>query len=220
MNKARTVLLKIRRIAVASFKNALRLHEDSVLMFENDRIPSALHTSILAIEEIGKYFMHEDVWFHNRHGAKWTIQDMQKFLSGTYSHTSKQRWFAGHADSRFISKPLLKILLNGDLERIKQKAIYVGIPRKGRNIDLEKRLSTPSSISRRQVENFITMFNDFLVDLAVGVRKGVYSLDIPEIDDWLAEPEFELHFVMLWPKMRPVTKKQLARMQMHDDAER
>jgi hypothetical protein len=114
----------------------------------------------------------------------------------------------------------LKVLQNGELESIKQKATYVGMPRKGRNIDFEKRLSSPSRTSKRQAEDFITMVNDYLVDLAVGIRKGFYSLDIPEIDDWLAEPEFEQHFVELWPKMRSATKKQVARMRVHEDAER
>lgn len=209
-------------MATASFENAVRFHKDAVLMFEENRIPSALLMSALSVEEIGKYFMLEDVWWHNLFDSKWTIQEMQQFLRGAYSHMSKQRWFAGQTlHNEFISKDLLKILLNGELEIIKQKATYVGIPRKGQHIDFDKHLSSPFRTSKRRTEDLITMVNDFFIDLAVGIRKRVYHLDIPEIDNWLAEQEFEQQLVKLWPKMRYATKKRIARMrELEEDKER
>ncbi len=199
----------------------MRLHEDAILLFKNDRIPSALQMSALSIEEIGKYFMFEDVWWLNRTGGIWAIEDMQHFLRGSYSHTLKQSWFAGQVHSRpFVSKPLLKILETGELEKIKQKATYVGMPRKGRNINFDKRLTSPKQTSRRRVENFITMVNDYIIELAVGTRKGFYSLDILEIYDWLAELETERHFLELWPLMGKATKKRLEEMRKHDDIEK
>jgi AbiV family abortive infection protein len=220
MDKRESVLRKIRRVATASFENAVRLHEDAILLFDEERIPSALHTSALSIEEIGKYFMHEDVWWHNSTGPRWTLPEMQEFLYQAYFHTSKQMWFASHADNPFISKPLLRVLQNGQLETIKQKATYVGLPRKKKKIEFERRMTSPSSTSRRRAEDYITLVNDYLVDLAVGIRKGFYSLDIPEIDDWLAEPEFEQHFTELWPKMRPSAKRRIDKMLQHEDMER
>ena len=94
-----SILGKVRRVAKASFENAVRLHEDAILLFDEDRIPSALHTSVLSIEELGKYFLYEDVWWHNRTGPKWDEADIQKWLRGTYSHTAKQIWFAGQASA-------------------------------------------------------------------------------------------------------------------------
>jgi len=214
------VLRKIQRIAIASFENAVRLHEDAVLLFNTGRIPSALLISALSMEEIGKYFMFEDVWWHNRIGGIWRIEDMQQFLRGGYSHTSKQSWFASHVESPFVSKQLIGILQTGELENIKQKATYVGMPRKGKNINFDKRLTSPKQTSRHRTEDFITMVNDYIIELAVGIRKGFYSLDIYEIDDWLAEPETERHFLELWPLMREATKKRLERMRKHDDIER
>ena len=221
MDKRESVLRKIQRIAIASFENAVRLHEDAILLFKNDRIPSALLTSALSIEEIGKYFMHEDVWWHNSTGPNWPIQDIQYFLRGVYSHTSKQGWFARQVHySPFVSKLLLKILETGELENIKQKATYVGMPRKGKNINFDKRLTSPKQTSRNRTEDSITMVNDYIIELAVGIRKGFYSLDIYEIDDWLAEPETERHFLELWPLMGKATKERLERMRKHDDIER
>jgi len=221
MDKRESVLRKIRRIAIASFENAVRLHEDAVLLFNSGRIPSALLMSALSMEEIGKYFMHEDVWWHNRTGGVWPIEDIQLFLRGAYSHALKQNWFAGQVHfSPFVSKPLLKILETGELEKIKQKATYVGMPRKGKNISFDKRLTFPKQTSKHRAEDFITMVNDFIIELAVGIRKGFYSLDIYEIDNWLAEPETERHFLELWPLMREATRKRLAGMHKHDDTER
>jgi len=220
MDKRESVLRKIQRIATASFKNAVRLHEDAVLLFNRGRIPSALLMSALSMEEIGKYFMFEDVWWHNRIDGIWSLEDMQQFLRGGYSHTSKQSWFASHVDSPFVSKQLIRILQTGELENIKQKATYVGMPRKGKNINFDKRLTSPKLTSRNRTEDFITMVNDYIIELAVGIRKGFYSLDIYEIDDWLAEPETERHFLELWPLMREATKKRLERMRKHDDIER
>ncbi|MBI5870863.1 MAG: AbiV family abortive infection protein [Actinobacteria bacterium] len=220
MDKRESALRKIKRVATASFENAVRLHEDAILLYGEDRIPSALHTSVLSIEEIGKYFMHEDVWWHNRTDSQRPVHEMQRFLRGAYSHTKKQKWFASHADSPFISKPLLRVLREGELEAIKQKATYVGLPRKGNNIDFEGRMMNPSRISKRCAESYITLVNDYLVDLSVGVRKGCYVLDIPEIDDWLAEPEFEQHFRELWPMMRISTKRRIDQMLKYNDIER
>jgi len=220
MDKRESVLRKIQRIAIASFKNAVRLHEDAVLLFNRGRIPSALLMSALSMEEIGKYFLFENVWWHNRIDGIWSIEDMQQFLRGGYSHTSKQSYFARHVDSPFVSKQLIRILETGELEKIKQKATYVGMPRKGKNINFDKRLTSPKQTSRHRTEDFITMVNDFIIELAVGIRKGFYSLDIYEIDDWLAEPETERHFLELWPLMREATKKRLERMRKHDDIER
>ena len=220
MDKRESALRKIQRIAIASFKNAVRLHEDAVLLFDRGRIPSALLMSALSMEEIGKYFLFEKVWWHNRIDGIWSIEDMQQFLRGGYSHTSKQSYFARHVDSPFVSKQLIRILETGELEKIKQKATYVGMPRKGRNINFDKRLTSPKQTSRHRTEDFITMVNDFIIELAVGIRKGFYSLDIHEIDDWLAESETERHFLGLWPLMREATKKRLERMRKHDDIER
>jgi AbiV family abortive infection protein len=222
LDQRKSVLQKIRRIAIASFENAVRLHEDAILLFENDRIPSALQMSALSIEEIGKYFMYEDVWWQHRTDGTWSIEEVQQFLRGVYSHTSKQSWFAGqiHYGPFFVSKLLLRILETGELENIKQKATYVGMPRKGKNIDFDKRLTSPKQTSRHRAEDFITMVNDYIIELAIGTRKGFYTLDIPEIDDWLAEPETERHFLELWPLMKKATKRRLEGMRKHDDIER
>jgi len=208
---------KVRRVAKASFENAVRLHEDAILLFDEDRIPSALHTSVLSIEELGKYCLYEEVWWHNRIGPKWDEADIQKWLRGTYSHTTKQIWFAGQARDFFVSKTLVHILQTGELEQIKQNSTYVGLPRKRKGVDFRKRLVTPFRASKKRTMDLITAVNDYLIVLSLGTRKGVYILDVPEIDDWLAEQSFERHFRELWPHMRTSTKRHIVKLEKFED---
>jgi len=152
MDKRESALRKIRRVAVASFENAVRLHEDTILLFKKDRIPSALQMSALSIEEIGKYFMHEDVWWHNRTGSAWSIQDIQQFLRCVYSHTSKQRWFARQVDSPFESKPLLAILQTGELENINKRqrmSVCLAKAKTSISISVSPLLSKPQDVVRK-----------------------------------------------------------------------
>lgn len=53
-------LRKVEKMAYLALENGLRLHQDSILLFNNKRYPSAYFLSILALEEIGKFFLIED----------------------------------------------------------------------------------------------------------------------------------------------------------------
>lgn len=213
-----SALCKVRRVAVASLRNAVRLHEDAVLLFRNGRIPSALHTSVLAIEEIGKYYMHEDVWWHNHIGPQWTIQDIQEFLGGAFSHIHKHAWFASECED-VIPMPILRLIRSGTLEAMKQRSTYVGLGRRRGTIDLRSRLATPFGASKKRVETLITLVNDYFISQALGVRKGMCSAEIPEIEVWFAQAETEQRFLTLWPSMRPVTRRRVERMRRFEDAE-
>jgi AbiV family abortive infection protein len=220
MTRVTTILSKLHRMAVAAFKNAVRLHEDAVLLFNSDRIPSALHTSALSIEELGKYLLNEEILFQAMGGSEWTEQDLDKSLRDTFSHVAKHRWFARHADQFFVSQTIVRILRSGELETIKQRATYVGFPRKKKGPDFDKRLETPFRASKKRATEFLTAMNDFLIVLAIGTRKGVYMLDVDEIDNLLAQREFEEHLSALWPIMRPSTRKQVEQLCKLEDEER
>ncbi len=45
---------KLNKLATESLRNVLRLHFDSVLLYENESYPSAFQLSVLAIEELSK----------------------------------------------------------------------------------------------------------------------------------------------------------------------
>jgi len=213
---------KLKRMATLAFKNAVRLHEDAILLFEKDRIPSSLHTSALSIEEFGKYYLIEEFLFQSIGGVEYTEEELQEWLQMSFSHVAKQRWFA-RRDHFCVSQTLVRILRSGDLEVIKQIATYVGFPRKKRGIDFSKRIRTPFRTSRKRTMDFLTAVNDCLIVMSLGTRKGVCmgEFAVPEIDDLLAEQSFELHFRELWPHMRPSTKRHITKIEnLEDDLER
>ena len=194
---------KLNRAAFASFLNGLRLHNDAILLYNNDRIPSALLTSALSIEEFGKFLILEDMSWHNRVEGEWDEDQLQDWLKSTYSHRTKQKWFASQDLELLVAKPMLRILQSGELEDVKQKAIYVGFPRGRNRIQYEKRLQTPFRKSKRRVEGLITVVNDFLILMAVGTRKGVLVVDVPQIASTIAEHEFEIRLCKTWQTSRP-----------------
>ena len=223
MTRVNSILNKLQRMATLAFENAVRLHEDAVLLFEEDRIPSSLHTSALSIEELGKYYLIEEFLFQSIGGVEYTEKELQEWLQMSFSHVAKQRWFARRAYHTFVSQTLVGILQSGELEAIKQKATYVGFPRKKKGIDFDKRVRTPFRTSRKRSMDFITAVNDYLIVMSLATRKGVYIGDfaVPEIDDWLAKQSFEQHLRELWPHMRPSTKRHIAEIErLEDDPER
>ncbi len=100
---------KIDWMAYLAFHNAIRLHEDSILLFKNRRYPSAFFLSVLALEEIGKMYMLEDFLYHSRFDGRFNDMaddDMKKelgedleaaFLEEIYYHPPKQKWFINNA---------------------------------------------------------------------------------------------------------------------------
>jgi len=219
MTPVKSILNKLQRMATLAFENAVRLHEDAILLFEEDRIPSSLHTSVLSIEELGKYYLNEEILFQSMGGVESTEQELQECLQQSFSHVAKQRWFARRVDDSFLSQTLVRLLRSGELEVIKQKATYVSFPRKNRGIDFDKRIGTPFRTSRKRTTGFITAVNDYLIVLSLGTRKGVGmgEFAVPQIDDWLAEQSFERHFRELWPHMRPSTRRRIAELEKLED---
>jgi AbiV family abortive infection protein len=214
----RQIIDKFRRLGALAFDNAVRLHEDAILLFDENRIPSALHTEILSVEEIGKSFLNEHYVFHAVDDYEISDEELDWHSQHSFSHRAKQQWFARHAEFD-VSRRLMRLLRNGDLERIKQDATYVGFPRKGKRADLTKRVRTPFRTSRRTTEQLITEVNDFLVTLALGTRKGLYILDIPEIHDWISQPQFEAHLRRAWPRMRKSVARRIRAIERLDDQE-
>ena len=45
---------KFKKIAEESLRNALRLHEDSILLYKNSSYPSSFQLSVLSLEEFAK----------------------------------------------------------------------------------------------------------------------------------------------------------------------
>jgi AbiV family abortive infection protein len=84
-------------MSILCYKNAIRLHQDSILLFKRKSYPSANALSIIAIEEMGKYQSLSDALFYGYFEGGSDEAFIVDFLSETYDHRLKQRVFLNHS---------------------------------------------------------------------------------------------------------------------------
>jgi AbiV family abortive infection protein len=193
-------------MAVLAFRNALRLHEDAIVLYRNASYASALGLSALSLEEVGKYSILEDLVWHSVIDGRMTPDFEEEVVRQTYDHRYKQLKFSRYADLPAVTQVALRRLRDGSVERDKQSAFYVGLPRTGRRINMNGRISSPSQVTRRQAESQITLVNDFFVVLTAGTLGEAYIVDIEEMDTVLT-PELLNRLRTNWPKMSPIAKR-------------
>ena len=172
------------RLAGACFQNALRLHLDAIRLYKARSYPSALALSILAMEELAKTFLVEDSLWHDRVDDVPVEEAWQFMRIDLRNHVIKQSVFANRArPPRYDFKTrtsigdwFWKLVLSGDLERLKQSATYVGLST-GKSAKARTRIASPSRISARRARAFITVVSDYLIDLVVGHLRDYYDAD-------------------------------------------
>jgi AbiV family abortive infection protein len=178
-------LNKVDKMAGLSFENGLRLHFDSILLFENKSYPSAYFLSVLAIEEIGKAFLIEDFLWHSLCDGRMEKEWEEKFLERIYFHTAKQSSFARTFDSLIATSRFFKLLYKGELEIFKQNSVYVGLARNKRKVNLKSRINNPLKIDQTKAQKQITNVNDCLLEFTLGVIEQVYSVDSSCVENLL-----------------------------------
>lgn len=207
---------KMGRLAAESFKNGLRLHRDSIALFDRHSYPSSYQLSILAQEEIGKTFVFEEVAFQYR-ASDMTEEDAARFLKATLlDHRVKQSWFVRHAGewtgrgglgslSAFATE-----VYEGKLERRKQNAVYVGLPVRNKTIDLKGRINRPRKIKRQQAEQHITGVNDFVIEIIERCRRDLSIVDTSELDEAL-DHSLVAELEALWSSSSSASRRRLKR---------
>ncbi|MDP2209959.1 MAG: AbiV family abortive infection protein [Bacteroidota bacterium] len=171
---------KLNRLELLAFKNALRLHQDSIHLYKRKSYPSAFVISVLASEEFGKVSML------NHWSLNWYLYDNEwkkRLITDIYSHVLKQRIFQFDFDQfvrgRFLSSTPTPT------EHLKQRALYVGLPRVNGKVNIKGRISSPANVTPAMARMQITMFNDLLLDLALGIKHGYYMWDTFQVQDLL-----------------------------------
>jgi AbiV family abortive infection protein len=177
-------LKKLEKIELLAFKNCLRLHADSITLFKNKSYPSAYFLSVLSLEELGKACSLQDFIWHSRTEGRILEEEEKDWLGLLYNHVYKQAEFF-----RFLkftgSKKSLKEMADidsGVLEFLKQKAVYVGLKRLGRAIDYKGKIISPFKVSREDANKQISLINDALVELIIGVICDYSSWDTEETE--------------------------------------
>lgn len=199
-------LRKLERMAVLAFRNALRLHEDSIRLYSFRSYASAFALSVIATEEIGKFILLEHVVWNTQVNGRGTAEDEHAWLSLMLNHRVKQSHFARHAEVSVIGTALVRRIWNGELERRKHRALYVGLPTTRRKINMRGRIMSPHTVSRVSAEEQITLVNDFIVTFSIGVARGDMGTDLDSILSVLTE-RLANRFVRRWRRIgRPARR--------------
>jgi AbiV family abortive infection protein len=199
-NKFEAVNLnKIDKMALITFKNALRLHFDSITLFHNKSYAHAYYLSVIALEELGKTFLLSDfIWNSTVNGRfnEYKDADLIKiygqnleeayFKKIVYNHKRKQSHFVRYFDYDFKpSNKYLKKILDGDIENEKQNSLYVGLKRVRKKIDMKSRIINPLKFKKLKAEYQINLIQKCLLELTSIVRKGYGTTDSDCLDEYL-----------------------------------
>ncbi|WP_343742433.1 AbiV family abortive infection protein [Herbaspirillum huttiense] len=188
---------KWKKFGAESLKNVFRLHRDAIILFREDSFPSAYQLSVLSLEEFAKAKMVEHYFYSSITNEGFApAEEEQKWLQLLYLHGEKQYAFAAR-DIFDYSASFIDSLKSGQLERRKQKAVYVGLEKHGRKIDVRGRISTPKSITEREAKKMISLVNAELVFAYNCLKHYEYHYGIEEMDDVLLSQDAAVIFE--WP---------------------
>jgi len=187
---------KLEKMAYLALKNAIRLHLDSILLFEHRSFASSLQMSILAMEELGKACELEHYCFHASVDSRPTPQEEQKWLSLLYNHPWKQGAAVGR-DMIEYSPKFIQFVHDKKLDVTKQTATYVGLRRTRKGIDVAGRIQSPFSIRSSRARKQISLINDILLEMCrVNLAQDQY-FDIEGMDS-LIDLKLRNHLKLKW----------------------
>jgi len=172
-------LRKLQHIAGLSLKNGIRLHFDSISLFNIKSYPTALFISVIAMEEIGKAFWADHFVFYSKvgeRGDKELEEEWINLLLG--NHKGKQLSFLSQIYSE-IDKKFYEFIKSNKLDRFKQNSIYVGLekPKKGKP-RAEGEIIDPSKIRKEDARKQILLVHKFLESNIVDSESGIIYHDL------------------------------------------
>ena len=168
--------------------NALRLHFDSIILYEAGSHASAYQLSLLCSEELGKaLLLQEYCWQYYANNWREDKELTESYLKNIFSnHLRKQKYFAYMANDFINKNPLLTkkssiiySLANGLGEAEKQRSTYVGLIKKGKKIDLKAKTTIPRTFAKpMKAMKQITLNNDFIAVYTSGFIRAVFGVDV------------------------------------------
>lgn len=175
---------KFRRLSTEAFKNGLRLHFDSILLFNNKSYPSAFQLSVLAMEEFSKSNSVEHYFWSSETNEGFPDEKFeQEWLILLYFHPRKQTAFFGWGAIFDYSPKFVKFVQDKKLESKKQHATYVGLDKNKSKIDVKSRISVPTRIKELDAKQMISMINDHLSEICRIKMIQEHYFDLKEKDE-------------------------------------
>lgn len=178
MSKISRRIKKFEKLSTESIKNAIRLHLDSILLFDNKSYPSAYQLSVLALEEIAKssWIDHYVEGSITNHGLPEPDgEEEQEWVKLLYIHTKKHFAFINQ-NFHSLDKKFYDFASNSNLEFKKQKSIYVGLEREKRKINTKSKILIPTmQIKRKDASEIIALNNQCLLNQCLNnINNGYY----------------------------------------------
>lgn len=218
-------LKKLDKMGGLAFRNAIRLHLDSIKLFKAKSYPSAYLLSILSQEELGKAFSLEDYVFYERttpgRSSYQHLEEHKKFereyIGLLYKHPWKQAGFMRFLEGSYTPSmwKRLEKVGKGDLEAAKQKATYVGLKKKNGKPNLSGKIDSPFEFNKSTALNQITKINDSLIKLVVGQILGYYGYDNEKIVMQLSRRLYR-KLITQWPRTTKKAKSKIEQLFKHD----
>lgn len=186
---------KYRQLALESLRNALRLLCDAIALYENGSFPTAFQLAVLAMEEYAKAKWVDHVYDASITNDGFGSEEFeQSWLKLLYLHPAKQEAFLGREYFEFSPK-ILKAASDGTLERKKQTATYVGLPRKGKKVDVNARVSTPHQIRQSDAKQMISLIAREVRDVHRLIELSDSYFFIEELNEVLTSHEVMCAFI-------------------------
>jgi len=175
---------KFRKLSTEAFKNGLRLHFDSILLFNNKSFPSAFQLSVLAMEEFSKSkWVEHYYWSSITNNGFPDKKFEQKWLNLLYIHPKKQQAFFSFGEMWDYSPKFVDFVNEKKLESKKQHATYVGLDKVKSKVDVTSRISVPTRIKEKDAKQIISMINDYLKEIYRLKEIQESYFDIEDKDD-------------------------------------
>ena len=198
---------KFKKIASESLRNALRLHEDSILLVKHGSYPSAFQVSVLSLEEFAKakwvdhyyYATITNEGFHKKGepGYDEYVKFEQEWLKLLYLHPEKQFAFIGREIFDYAPSFVSRVQ-ERKLELQKQQAVYVGLERSKGKVDTSSRVSVPTKkIKKESARQMISLLNHEFIEVHDLIVKNDCYWGIWEMDDIINEEDYPALF--RWP---------------------
>jgi hypothetical protein len=120
-------------------------------------------------------------------------------LRHLYYHQPKQEWYLqeGYFD---FSPRLHREVQAGLLDRRKQDATYVGLPKRGKRVDVNARISVPDRIREVEAKQLMSLFAKELREVYKLLERNETYFGIEEMDEVVMSHEFAPAFT--WPHKR------------------
>ena len=194
-------------MAILSFQNAIKLHNDSWILYRNKSYSTAYYISVVALEEFGKMQLLNEHAFYGEiiNNTNTCNYEFESKLNNINSHIFKQQ----NAIDDFVycgskeTELRYKHILDKEYNTKKEDSIYVGVRKSNRgNI----RICNPLDINRKQSLNQISLVQELLLDAIMNVKKVGYYYDTIELTYYICK-----HGTVLYRKLKnikiPISKE-------------